>query len=64
MALRWIALGHGYEVTGLEILDAYSSVMQAIPGAGIDEQGVHQQISAMAAGEGPSSRLLRGVLGK
>jgi len=28
-ALRWISLGHGYEITGTDVLDAYSAVTQA-----------------------------------
>jgi hypothetical protein len=28
-APRWIASGYGYEITGLDVLSAYSSIMQA-----------------------------------
>lgn len=28
-ALRWIAAGYGYEITGLDVLSAYSSTMEA-----------------------------------
>lgn len=43
-ALRWISTGHGYEITGVDVLDAYQSVMQASVQAGIDEQQIKAQI--------------------
>lgn len=43
-ALRWISTGHGYEITGVDVLDAYQSVMQASAKAGIDEQQTKAQI--------------------
>jgi len=32
-ALHWISRGHGYEITGGGVLDAYSAVTQAAAGA-------------------------------
>ncbi|HRQ06106.1 MAG TPA: hypothetical protein PK580_09110, partial [Nitrosomonas halophila] len=43
-ALRWISLGHGYEITGADVLDAYSAVRQAAAGAGIPVQHINEQI--------------------
>ncbi|MEQ1916781.1 MAG: hypothetical protein ABL856_08665, partial [Gallionella sp.] len=43
-ALRWIAAGHGYEITGTDVLEAYQSVMQAAHGACIEEQQIKAQI--------------------
>ena len=37
-ALRWIASGYGYEITGLDVLSAYSSTMEAAKNCGaVDE---------------------------
>jgi hypothetical protein len=63
-ALRWISQGHGFEVTGSDILDAYAAVMQGAQGAGLDEQAVHQQISEMVSNERPGNKLIRMVLGR
>jgi hypothetical protein len=61
-ALRWISLGHGYEITGAEVLDAYFAVMQAAVGAGVSAQRVKEQIQEMIAGVQPGSSLMRMVL--
>ena len=43
-ALRWIAKGECYEITGADVLDAYSTVMQAAAAAGISEDQIKEQI--------------------
>ena len=43
-ALRWIAKGECYEITGADVLDAYSTVMQAAAAAGIPEDQIKGQI--------------------
>ncbi|MHB1677958.1 MAG: hypothetical protein ACYCSS_10550 [Sulfuriferula sp.] len=30
-ALRWVALRYGYDITGMDVLSAYSAIMQAAP---------------------------------
>ncbi|MBK8637939.1 MAG: hypothetical protein IPN92_06480 [Chromatiaceae bacterium] len=62
-ALRWIALGQGYEITGADVLDAYAAVMQAAAGAGVSIQDVKEQIREMIAGVQPGCSLMRTVLG-
>ena len=37
MALYWIASGHGYDITGIDVLDAYDAVMQAGRAAGMED---------------------------
>ena len=62
-ALRWISLGHGYEITGADVLDAYSALMQAAPGAGIDAQQVKEQIREMTSGPQPGNQFVKMILG-
>lgn len=52
-ALHWISQGYGYEITGADVLDAYSAVMQAAPTADIAADA-STQIGAMCAGTGRS----------
>jgi hypothetical protein len=63
MALRWISRGHGYDITGTDILDAYGAITQALPGSQTDFQAVHRQIGEMTEGDQPYRKLLRAVLG-
>ncbi len=60
-ALRWIARGHGYEITGADIQDAVHALQQASIHAGVD----HGALSALLApilAEAPPRHLLRQVL--
>lgn len=61
-ALRWISLGHGYEITGGDVLDAYSAVTQAAAGAGVSIQHVNEQIRVMSMGVQPGNSLMRTIL--
>lgn len=62
-ALRWISLGYGYEITGADVLDAYSAVMGAVPGGAPDEQAIKVQIREMISGPQPGNAFLQSVLG-
>jgi hypothetical protein len=46
-ALRHIAQGHGYEITGTDVLDAYSALMKASAAAGRQDASAHQEIRAL-----------------
>lgn len=46
-ALGWMARGHGYELTGLDVHAAYDAVMQAALGTGMDDQQVKAQVRQM-----------------
>ena len=46
-ALGWMARGHGYELTGLDVHAAYDAVMQASLGTGMDDQQVKAQMRQM-----------------
>lgn len=61
-ALRWISLGHGYEITSLEVLDAYTAVMQAVSGAGVDEHRIRAQIEDLISGSAPNNQFMKTVL--
>lgn len=49
IALRDMACGHGYEITGLDILDAYSAIMLAATAAGVPETEMKERIRALIA---------------
>ena len=61
-ALRWISLGHGYEITSLDVLDAYTAVMKAASGAGMDEHGIRAQINDLVSGPEPNRQFMRTIL--
>lgn len=61
-ALRWISLGHGYEITGGDVLDAHAAVMHAASKAGIATEGVNAQIREMCAA--PGGRFMQTILAR
>nr|WP_281720646.1 hypothetical protein [Nitrosomonas nitrosa] len=61
-ALRWISLGYGHEITGLDVLGAYNAVMRAASVAGVDAQQVKQQIRDMISGLQPSKQFVKKIL--
>ena len=61
-ALRWISLGHGYEITSLDVLDAYTAVMQVAAGAGMDEPRVRAQIQNLTSGCAPNNQFMKAML--
>ena len=63
-ALHWISRGHGYEITGGDVLDAYAAVTQAAVGAGVPAQPINEQILAMTAGAQPGNALMRTILAR
>lgn len=62
--MRWISLGHGYEITGKDVLDAYAAVMQAAPGAGMDEHCIKEQIREMISGSQPGNQFVKTILAR
>lgn len=48
-ALRGIANGWGYDITGADVLDAYAAVMAAAGAAGVDESVVKADVLAIIA---------------
>jgi hypothetical protein len=48
-ALRGIANGWGYDITGIDVLDAYAAVMAAAGAAGVDVEVVKADVQALIA---------------
>lgn len=63
-ALYWISRGHGYEITGGDVIEAYAAVMQAAVGAGVPAQRINEQILAMTAGAQPENSLMSTILAR
>jgi len=61
-ALHWISRGHGYEITGGDVLDVHAAVMHAAAKAGIAIDGINAQIREMCAA--PGGRLLQTILAR
>ena len=61
-SLHWISLGHGYDITGLDVLDAYSAVMHAASRARTDAQQVKARIRDMLAMAPAGSQVMKTVL--
>jgi len=49
-ALRHIAQGHGYEITGTDVLDAYSALMKASAATGRQDASTHHEIRSLLSG--------------
>lgn len=63
-SLYWIAEGHGYEITSLDVLAAYSGTMEAAKHAAAVDQ-THDRIrELLAAGKSPSKDFVAQVLGR
>ena len=60
-ALRWIARGHGYEITGADILDAAHALQQACTQAGLDEHALPAKLAPILE-EAPPRHLLHDLL--
>lgn len=63
-ALRWISLGHGYDITGADVLDAYSALTQAAVNAGVPVQRINEQIRDMIASTQPGNSLMKTILAR
>lgn len=63
-ALRWISLGYGYDITGADVLDAYSAVTQAAVNAGVPVQQVNEQIRDMITSTQPGNSLMKTILAR
>ncbi|RLE22638.1 MAG: hypothetical protein DRJ65_13465 [Acidobacteria bacterium] len=62
-ALRWLVEGYGYEITSLDVLDAYSHTMQAAENAGRAEE-IQRRIHDLVAGETIGERFVAKILGR
>lgn len=63
-SLRWISRGHGYEITSIDVLDAYSAVMHAASIAGIDTQQIKTQINDLLASKSGGNQIMKNALAR
>jgi len=61
-SLRWISRGHGYDITGLDVLDAYSAVMLAAAKAGLDVRQIKAQIKDLMSRAPEGDQFVKTVL--
>lgn len=63
-ALRGIANGWGYDITGIDVLDAYAAVMAAAGAAGVDDAVVRADVRALIAASSGAGEFVGRVLGR
>lgn len=63
VALLWLVEGYGYEITSLDVLDAYSFTMEAAKNAGRVEE-THRRIVDVVSAETFGERFVTKVLGR
>lgn len=63
-ALHWISLGHGYDITGADVLDAYAALMHAASMAGIDTGQVKVRVKDLLASTPAGSQIIKTVLAR
>ena len=62
-ALRWLVEGFGYEITGLDVSNAYAHTLQAAQNAGVAEQ-TQKRIRDLVAQERFGERFVTRVIGR
>lgn len=62
--LRGIENGYGYDITGIDVLDAYAAVLQAAGAAGMDENVVKADMRALIVASRGGGEFVRRVLGR
>lgn len=63
-ALRWIAAGHGYEITALDVSSACSSTMEAARNAGAVDETKGRIRELLAGPKSPSKEFIAAALGR
>jgi len=62
-ALRGIANGLGYDITGVDVLDAYAAVMASASAGGVDETVVKADVRALIAASRVGGKFVGTMLG-
>lgn len=62
--LRGIANGYGYDITGIDVLDAYAAVLQAAGAAGMDVNAVKADVRALVVASRGGGEFVGRVLGR
>jgi hypothetical protein len=60
--LRYIVQGYGYDITGADVLDAYTAVMRAATVAGLAKAVVNEELCAMLTAHQSESAFVRSIL--
>jgi hypothetical protein len=63
LALRWLAQGHGYDITGADVWSAYHATMKAAAQQGTVHE-VHARIRQLVASGGPNGSFVSTILGR
>lgn len=58
LALHWIALGYGYEIAGVEVIDAMRAGKQAASRIGLEDK-IDEQIAAILSRDGTTAHWMR-----
>lgn len=61
-SLFWISQGHGYEITGVDVIDAHKAILQAALNAGLNTEAVNDQIMEIASGTQPGCSFIKSIL--
>ena len=61
-ALTGIMRGYGYDITGIDVLDAYAAVMLAADAMGVDEATVKENVRAAITASGVGGMFVQRVL--
>ena len=61
-ALHWIGRGHGYEILGVDVLNAYQGIMDAARFADMDEIQVKQDLLQLIEHSTHQQKFLHGIL--
>ena len=61
-ALHWMSEGYGYEITGADVLDAYTALIAAAPGAGVAIDSINDQVREIIAKEQSGATFLKSFL--
>ncbi|WP_028232700.1 hypothetical protein [Paraburkholderia mimosarum] len=61
-ALRWLSQGYGYEITGIDVLDASKATTLAAANAGVDLESIREQIRRLTSAITPQSDFVSKVL--
>lgn len=61
-ALRWMSTGYGYEITGADVVDAYTATTRVATAAGVDVNRIKAQIRDWVAGPTHSNPFMKSIL--
>ena len=61
-ALHWMSQGHGYELTGADVQEAYRHAMAAAQSIGHAEQ-IQRRVDQVLDGDAPAAKWMRQAMG-